>query len=154
MASTDLDLRIPGRDSPVVRRAKDLLAMELAWDGNPEEAIERLAKGDPAKAKRWRRRMVIWATDPEFQEMIGQYAKAMQVLHTLPTLRALHRRAMKGNIPAIKLAFESSGFHNPRVQHEHSGDIQITLKGIDRPTVVDDHQEPIVDAEVVDSQPT
>lgn len=152
MTSTDLDLRIPGRDSPAVRRAKDQLAYLLIFESTPQELVEKLAKGDHRKAMKWKKRMLRWAMDPEFQEMMTMYAKAMQVLELGPILRALHRRAGRGNVPAIKLALEASGFHNPRVQHEHSGDIQITLKGIDRPQPVDDNQDDVVvDAEVVES---
>ena len=39
-----------------------------------------------------------------------------------------------GKPDAVRLAFEASGFHNPKVQHEHSGDISISLN-IPRPDV-------------------
>jgi hypothetical protein len=62
---------------------------------------------------------------------------------------AVARRGSKGNIPAAKLAMEASGFHNPRMDHHHSGKIEIELKGVPRPaaTVDEDH---VVDADVVE----
>lgn len=45
-----------------------------------------------------------------------------------PATKALVGRAGRmGKPDAVKLVFEASGFHNPRVQHEHSGEITIKL---------------------------
>jgi hypothetical protein len=60
---------------------------------------------------------------------------------------ALVRRASKGNVPAAKLAMEASGFHNPRVKHEHTGDIKVTIDNAPRPPVVEDD---VVDGTVVE----
>jgi hypothetical protein len=148
MTSTDIDLRVAGRDSPAVARAKDILAAELAWTSNRTEIVERLSGGDPEKAKRWRQRLRTWANEPDFQQLIAQYVHGMQILDMGPIIRALTRRAEKGNIPAIKLAMESSGYYNPRVQHEHSGDISITIRNAPRPAPTEDTA--IVDAEIVE----
>lgn len=67
---------------------------------------------------------------------------------------ALVRRATRGRPDAIKLALEIAGIHNPRVSHEHSGDITVTLASVPRPEpVVNPNaqlEEPVVDAEVVE----
>ena len=72
---------------------------------------------------------------------------------------ALSRRAKRGRVDAIKLALEVTGVHNPRVKHEHSGDISISLN-MPRPPVVENNivgapaqaveDGTIVDAEVVE----
>jgi hypothetical protein len=126
MTGTDIDLRVAGRNSPVVTRAKDRLAMEIAVERSWRDAVEVLSKGDRTASKRWRRRFLRWAQEEDFQ---------------------------KGNIPAIKLALESSGYHNPRVQHEHSGEVSITIKNAPRPVRTADHTEadaPVIDADVVE----
>lgn len=141
--------RGPGT-SPEAQRLRELVAFELAFNSNLDELLEKLSKGDKKKRNRWRKRLVRWALDPEFQVMIANYAKAIQVLDLTPIIRALDRRAIKGNIPAIKLALEANGFHNPRVQHEHSGEVKITIKGLTRPNRTEDHDS-VVDATVVES---
>lgn len=87
--------------------------------------------------------------DDDFQAMVGHMSMA-QLRSGIPqAVEALNRRAAKGNVPAIKLAMEASGFHNPRTVTEHTGEISISLRGIERaPMIVD--EDSVVDAEVVD----
>jgi hypothetical protein len=56
----------------------------------------------------------------------------------------LLRRARTGRPDAVKLALEVTGIHNPRMQHEHSGDIAIHLE-LPRPKAID-----VPEAEVVE----
>jgi hypothetical protein len=42
-------------------------------------------------------------------------------------IEAVTRRAKRGRTDAAKLMGEVSGIHNPRIQHEHSGDINLKL---------------------------
>jgi hypothetical protein len=65
--------------------------------------------------------------------------------------RALVKRAERGRVDAIKLMFEISGLHNPKVlhDHEHSGEITINFKSVGRPQPVLD-EETVVDADVVE----
>ena len=87
------------------------------------------------------------ATDPEMQEFMGLQSKG-EIIASLPAMsEALVRRATKGNVPAIKLAYEASGFHNPRHEVQHSGEIQINIRMAERPPVVEDA---ITDATVVE----
>jgi hypothetical protein len=62
-----------------------------------------------------------------------------------PVATAVGARAKRGRIDAAKLLMESTGFHNPRVKHEHSGDIKLTLN-IPRPSFDGE----VADADVVD----
>lgn len=149
MTGTDIDLRIPGPGSPAVLRAKDRIALELALTSDPNEVLDAIVGTDPAKRQKWRMRMRRWALEDDFQKMYMNYMKAEQLLWSGAILRALHRRASRGNIPAIKLAMEASGLHNPRVQHEHSGEIVISLKGLPRPVPTPDDDQ-VVDADVVE----
>lgn len=91
-----------------------------------------------------------WVHDPIFQSLIGEYSKGELILSMPSASGALGRRASKGNVPAIKLAMEATGFHNPRLEHHHSGKIEIELKGVHRPPPVVDESEAITDAEVVE----
>lgn len=43
------------------------------------------------------------------------------------TTVAVGRRGRRGRIDAAKLIYETTGFHNPKVKHEHSGDINIKI---------------------------
>lgn len=110
----------------------------------------KLAKGDELRARRWRKRMRRWVHDPIFQSLIGQYSNGELILSMPSASQALGRRAGKGNVPAIKLAMEATGFHNPRLEHHHSGKIEIELRGVHRPPPVVDESEAITDADVVE----
>lgn len=121
--------------------------MELAWGMKPEEALDVLSKGNPTKRTRWRRRLQRWTDDEEFVNLVARFAKGFQVLNLGAELAALHRRAIKGNVPAIKLALETSGYWSPRSVQEHTGEVAVVLKGVTRPAVTEDN---IVDATVVE----
>jgi hypothetical protein len=55
-----------------------------------------------------------------------------------------------GKPDAVKLVFEATGFYSPRVQHEHSGDINIKLQ-IPRPAgEIEASAEDVTDADVVE----
>ena len=133
--------------SPATREAQ-LQVVEYLADGTGyRELAERLSKGDPKKKRRWLRKIRGWAADDlVFQQMLGSYGKTELMLGMPQITAALVRRAGKGNVPAAKLAMEASGFHNPRIQHEHSGDIKITITQAPRPAITED----VIDAEVVD----
>lgn len=87
--------------------------------------------------------------DERLAMMIVADAKGEMMMGLIPATEALTRRAAKGRPDAIKLLYEASGFHNPRVKHEHSGDIKITLESVPRPTFQSDDDD-VVDADVVD----
>lgn len=82
-------------------------------------------------------------------------AKAKGLKHIGPSVEAIGKRAGRGRPDAAKLLWSMTGFHNERISHEHSGDIQINVS-IPRPqTTVDQlgpgkDSEDYVDADVVE----
>lgn len=90
----------------------------------------------------------VMAEAEEFQRDMGLRGRGVMVEGLEGAAEALVRRAHRGRPDAIKLLFEATGFHNPRVQHEHSGEIEIKMTAIPRPPAVD--EDGVVDAEVVE----
>lgn len=135
-----------GQLNPNSRRAK--IRRLIAKGHTVEEIVEKLAKGDARKAKvvRFQISKMI-AEDDATILALGEAARGELVMALPETAEALGRRAKKGNVPAAKLLFETSGFWSPRSTQEHTGEIQITVKGVPRPAKVED--EPVVDATVV-----
>jgi hypothetical protein len=127
---------------------------ELIADGTPPaELARRLARGDKKKARRLRARFRYWVyNNVEFQTRLLAQAKGEAALQATAAMPAVGRRAQRGRVDAAKLLLEVSGMHNPKVQHEHSGDIKVTLATMPRPKAVEtvDGNDEVVDAEVVD----
>lgn len=124
----------------------------------PEELARKLFPGTDRVARRRRRQFAdqcygLAANDPRFQTLIANRAKGKLIWHLNDVAEALVRRASVGGarVDAMKLALEASGFHNPRIQHDHSGEVKLTLN-IPRPPVLDDEGRPekVVDADVVE----
>lgn len=115
----------------------------------PADIARKAAPGSRKRRKVLRTK--IWRAlegNPELQARIAARAQAKMAAGLIPMTDALIKRGQRGRPDAIKLAFEASGFHNPRVKHEHSGDIKISLD-MPRPARVDDDAD-VIDAEVVD----
>lgn len=115
----------------------------------PAKIAKYMYPDDHAARRRLRRRL--WhmvRRDARIAAEVGQINQAKMVIGLGPATDALIRRASKGRPDAIKLLYEASGFHNPRVKHEHTGDIKITLNSLPRPErpEVDD----AIDADVVE----
>lgn len=129
-----------------------------------KRAILRLAKGATVNSicehlsatygkhpDQWRWTMLKWASRDElFQQEVAALAQGSLILDTLRVVKAVGNRAARGNPNMARLALEASGFHNPKVDHKHSGEIKLTLSGIPRPTAGPDETPPPVDAEVVE----
>jgi hypothetical protein len=112
-----------------------------------DEVALKLAKNDERRAKMYLFLMgKMAADDMAMQLALGTGSKGMMMLGLPATSMAVVRRASKGNIPAAKLLFEATGFHSPHIQHEHSGDINITIHTAPRPERTLD----LVDADVVE----
>lgn len=132
------------------QRIQELFVMAMVeGDGDPMSVVKKLAKGDRKKYKMWRRRWQTWLSEPSFQEMIGVGARNVKVTALIPASKALASRASKGNVPAIKLLYEAVGYWSPKTTTEHTGEVQVTLKGGHRPPRVVD-EEAVVDADVVE----
>jgi hypothetical protein len=159
MAKGKALVKRPGLDEAGLERRAKLQAHFLTamiehneWD--PLAVAQKLARGDARKAKLWRKRWHRWMKQEDFQGMVAEMSMA-RLRGGIPAIvDALVRRASKGNVPAIKLALEASGFWSPRSQVEHTGEIAITLKGIERPQLVVDEDNSvegdIVEADVVE----
>lgn len=66
-------------------------------------------------------------------------------------VQAMIRRSKRGRVDAFKFLMEMSGIHAPRVQHQHSGQVELVLTQMPRPANTNKElNEPVVDAEVVE----
>lgn len=137
----------------VLRENRERFYSQLVDRLSDGESVDEIAfrlypgntRHDKIKRRRFRERVFKYtAEDPTLQLALTTASKAEMWLALPAVTHALIRRAVRGRPDAIKLLFEASGFHNPRVKHEHSGDINIKLS-IPRPTPVD-----IPEADVVE----
>jgi hypothetical protein len=114
------------------------------------EIARRFAKGDKVKARKNReklRRMV--RTDPLLQKALVERG-GINLLTAVPaTTAAVAKRAGKGRMDAARVVMEASGVHNPRVRHEHSGEIKVSLD-LPRPTFSEGPTIDVGEAEVID----
>jgi len=129
------------------------LAEALADGKDVKELARMIAKGDPERYKYWRRKIRRWAYyDKEFRAHLGIVAEGTTLLALPNAAYGLARRAARGNVPAVKLLFEATNFHNPKVKHEHSGEVKVKLEvggqalNAPRPAPVED----VIEAEVVE----
>jgi hypothetical protein len=101
------------------------------------------------------------AEDQEFQRREAMAMQGQIVEHLEGMTAAQVKRALRGRTDAFKLLLEVGGIHNSKVQHEHSGGIELKLVAVPRPPPVDNTpnerpgprpqlDEAIVDAEVID----
>jgi hypothetical protein len=97
----------------------------------------------------YRRLRSLALRDPRVAQGLVDSARLDLMVGLGPATRALVGRGARGRVDAIKLIYEASGFHNPRVQHEHSGEINIKLD-VPRPSYEDTRSEEVTDADVVD----
>lgn len=134
-------------------KTREAVADALAKGLSPPEIAKRIAPDDKKRRAYWRKR--IWKmvrSDALFHAKLAEYAQGELALGLLPATQRLTKRAARlGKPPEVKLVYEASGFHNSRIQHEHTGDIKVTLD-MPRPKSVtsDPEGEEIIDAEVVD----
>ena len=131
------------------------IATVLATGVDPLKLARRLAGKDEVAGRRWRMRIKAAMDNPHAQAILAKSAQADMWLNLLPITDAVIQRARRGRPDAIRMVWQATGFYNEKVQHEHSGDVAITLK-IARPEPVVDHtkrmdlEEGIVDADVVE----
>lgn len=146
MAVANLPAKIP--QSSVPDDYAEALARQISQGIHPKDIALRLHPKDRAARRRaYKRLRSLALEDPRVAANVVADAKLALIVALGPTIEALGRHAQR-RPDAAKLVLEASGFHNPRVQHEHSGDIKITLD-MPRPKFVD-NEEAVVDAEVVD----
>jgi hypothetical protein len=144
--------------SPREERWHQAIAEALMDGKTPGQIARKLAKGDMQKYHHYYGKVVRLARrDALFQARMLQMAKGDAFLHLGSSVAGLGRKAALGRVDAVKLLWEMTGLHNPKVQHEHSGGIEITVS-IPRPaTTVDElgpGKEPdgFVDADVIEDE--
>lgn len=145
--------------SPKDEKIHEAISDALA-DGNTiGQVAKRLSRGDKQRYHYWYnriRRMV--RKDALFQARVQEALKGEALLGSPQAVHAAIARASRGRMDAVRFVLAMSGMYNEKVQHEHSGDVAITLK-IARPEPVVDHtkrmdlEEGIVDADVVEDDP-
>jgi hypothetical protein len=139
-SETDLDPR---------QRFRENIADLLAEGWTIGRIASKMHPNDRRLAKNLRKRIRDMSyTDPKFAMEVAGRAKGQMLLDLNGTAAAVGARAKRGRVDAAKLLMESTGFHNPRIKHEHSGDIKLTLN-IPRPSF-DGSAQDVTDAEVVE----
>lgn len=114
------------------------------------DIARRLHPDDPvARRRTYKRLRRLALTDPRVAQYIADDSRLDLMAGLRPTVNHLLRHARR-RPDAAKLVLEASGFHNPRVQHEHSGEIEVKLT-MPRPKHFD-QPEQIADAEVVEDE--
>jgi hypothetical protein len=143
------------REESSLTPAQAKVAELLANGMTPAALARKLAKGDKKKAQRLRARFRYWVWHvPAFQQALMAQAKGEAALQATAAIPAVGRRAQRGRVDATKLLLEVSGMHNPKVNHEHSGEVKITLATMPRPEPVETEDsvdsDAITEAEIVD----
>lgn len=126
----------------------------LARLGYTQNQIARkLSSSNPARySKNLRQVRRLLAVDQEYLEI----QKAVAVGHALQEfpaiMDALVKRGLRGRVDAIKLIMEVTGVHSPRVDHKHSGQVELVVTTVPRPANANRELDEggVVDAEVVE----
>lgn len=133
---------------PWVDKIADLI--RHGWTSG--EIARKMHPKNPRKQKVLRGR--IRRTIALHAELAGQAAMESHgiAIEALPEMtEALVSRAKRGRTDSIKLAYELTKFHNPRITHDHTGEIKIKLEGLTRPErTVDSTAASLEDAQVVE----
>ena len=129
-------------------KAVEGLVDAVARGQSPHAIAKRKYPKDRIKRQRLRRRIQkALANDPRFAIALGERSKAALLAGLPLASEGLAKRATR-RTDATKLLFETTGFHNPRVQHEHSGQITVKLD-MPRPVFAQD-ADGVIDADVVE----
>src|SRR5205085_2327011 len=97
--------------------------VELISQGlTPPQIARRLAPDDKKRQKLLRAKLWRMAgRDEKLHKMLAERAQAILIMGLGPAVAALSGRAGRTGRPdAVKLLMEASGFHNPKVNHDHS----------------------------------
>jgi len=140
-------LPVPVRDTdPLTTREQKII--DLLFKGwTPAQIARRLSGGDLKRRKSVAAQCYLAiARCEEFQLYQGAVAKGIMIWNLPEVAEALCRRGRKGNVMAAKLLYEATGFYSPKMQHDHTGEIRITVATMPRPEEVED----ITDATVVE----
>lgn len=127
-----------------------LNVVEMAFRGY---SLNKMAKklnrgGDRKSYWRWYGHLLAIEQDERFRAAIMARAEGA-ALRALPQALAGATRMSRRRMDAVKWIGEATGFHNPRVDHNVSGDIQITMN-IPRPEREPVEGELVEEADVVE----
>jgi len=143
---------IPDKKADLEReeRFREALADAIHAGKRPAEIARQMAPNDRARQKaiRTRVRRMLYS-DAQLAVGLSRRAQVEFLMNLGDMSRAVSSRASRGRIDAARFMAEASGFHNPRVRHEHSGEINIKLD-VPRPSYEDTRSEEVTDADVVD----
>lgn len=136
--------------TPLPESAVEALVEACARGESPYTVAKRIHPTDRVARQRLRRRLIrAMSRDPRIAKAICEQAKVEMLVGLIPASKKLASRAER-KTDATKLLFETTGFHNPRMKHEHSGEVKITMD-IPRPSFVDANaQIDIPEADVVE----
>jgi hypothetical protein len=138
----DLKEIVPAHKRPKVQR----LVVEGVMEGRSIAQMSRsLERKDKARYRKWHKILVQTMLMPEVTQQIHGTAMAYALQDLPEVVAAVGRRGKTGRMDAARWLGEVTGFHNPRVRHEHSGEITIKM---DMPRPV--REENVIDAAVVE----
>ena len=134
-----------------MEKLADIVADGFSKGETGPQIAKRLAKGDKNLAAKYRKRIraLIYRNPDHLKEAVARQMQGDMLAGLPGTMTAVVKRAHRGRMDAAKVMLEASGFHNPRVKHEHSGDIKVTLD-MPRPKFEQDVVASIEDADVVE----
>lgn len=129
--------------------------MRALMKGHSPEKIARKLGGNSSTSRRRIKGEVLYAAahSQEFLDWQVSQAKGTIIADVDELGAALVARGKRGRTDAIKLGLEMTDIHNPKVKHQHSGDISINLNmprpgRVENQTALEDGN--VVDAEVVE----
>lgn len=144
---------LPASAPDVHRRWLEVISDELCDGETPQKLAKRIYPDDESAQRKFKRRLHKFAVrDEEFQRLMYEKAQANLILGLGIAAEALSRRAGSGYTPAVKLIMEATGFHNPRVRHDHTGEVKVTID-IPRAPELAGEAGQVVDADVVEEGP-
>lgn len=144
---------INGSEAQKFSEYEDGLLWKMAEGMTPGTMAKTLAPNDKKRQAAIRRKIYRMFADIRLQDELGARVRLIQIMGLGAAVKALNRKAAAGRVDAIKLLFESSSFYNPRIQHDHGGEVTITIKNAPRPERVEEvyaRDSGIVDADVVE----
>lgn len=105
------------------------IVLRLVAGSNPTAMAKLLHKKYPKRpVSTWRYRIMREVgRSPWIQSELAAVGRSELLMAVPSAASGVGRRARRGRTDAAKLVFEATGFHNPRVSHDHTGEIKITL---------------------------
>lgn len=142
----------PAPVDPVKVRVAELIAEGFTT----AQIAQKLAPKDKKKRAAWRAKLRRWAMhDEAYQQQLVLAGRAKALQAAVGVIPAVEKRGRRGRTDAAKYLAEVSGFHNPKVKHEHSGGLELKIVNAPRPKKVEtvDSTAEVTDAEVVEDGP-